>query len=183
VIEGVWVPLLIAALLITILPTWRKGVAILSAKTRRLETPLQEMVEILEKHPPQRVPGLAIFLTATPHNCPTALLHSLKHNKVLHEKNLILSVVVHNVPRVPVKDRVELEPRALSSARQQGLSFDIMSTTFFLSRRTVRPAARSGMPHWQDKLFVFLTQNADDASSYFQLPTDRVVEIGTQVAV
>jgi KUP system potassium uptake protein len=204
VVEGGWVPLLIAALIITIMLTWRKGVGLLSAKTRRLETPLQEMVELLEKHPPQRVPGVAIFLTATPHNCPTALLHSLKHNKVLHEKNVILSVVVHNVPRVPVKDRVELErlsdgftlltlhfgfmerpnvPRALSSARQQGLSFDIMSTTFFLSRRTVRPAARSGMPHWQDKLFVFLTQNADDASSYFQLPTDRVVEIGTQVAV
>jgi KUP system potassium uptake protein len=204
VIEGGWVPLLIAALLITIMLTWRKGVAILSAKTRRLETPLQEIVELLEKHPPLRVPGTAVFLTATPHNCPTALLHSLKHNKVLHEQNVILSVVVHNVPRVPVKDRVELEtlsdsftllrlhfgfmekpdvPKALVSARQQGLSFDIMSTTFFLSRRTVRPGPRSGMPRWQDKLFVFLTQNANDASSYFQLPTDRVVEIGTQVAV
>jgi KUP system potassium uptake protein len=204
VVEGGWVPLLIAALIISIMLTWRKGVRLLSAKTRRLETPLQEMVELLEKHPPQRVPGVAIFLTATPHNCPTALLHSLKHNKVLHEKNVILSVVVHNVPRVQTKNRAELErlsdsftlltlhfgfmerpnvPRALLSARNQGLSFDIMSTTFFLSRRTVRPVAHSGMPHWQDKLFVFLTQNADDASSYFQLPTDRVVEIGTQVAV
>jgi KUP system potassium uptake protein len=74
-------------------------------------------------------------------------------------------------------------PKVLASARQQGLSFDIMSTTFFLSRRTVRPGTRSGMPRWQDKLFVFLTQNANDASSYFRLPTDRVVEIGTQVAV
>jgi KUP system potassium uptake protein len=204
VIEGGWVPLLIAALIITIMVTWRKGVAILSAKTHRLETPLQEIVELLEKHPPQRVSGMAIYLTATPHNCPTSLLHSLKHNKVLHEKNVILSVVVHNVPRVHIKDRVELEPlsdcftlltlhfgfmerpnvpKALLVARQKGLSFDIMSTTFFLSRRTVRPAARSGMPHWQDKLFVFLTQNANDASSYFQLPTDRVVEIGTQVVV
>jgi KUP system potassium uptake protein len=109
VVEGGWVPLLIAALIITIMLTWRKGVGLLSAKTRRLETPLQEMVELLEKHPPQRVPGVAIFLTATPHNCPTALLHSLKHNKVLHEKNVILSVVVHNVPRVHIKDRVELE--------------------------------------------------------------------------
>ena len=204
VVEGGWVPLLIAALLITIMLTWRKGVGLLSAKTRRLETPLQEMVELLEKHPPQRVSGMAIYLTATPHNCPTALLHSLKHNKVLHEKNVILSVVVHKVPRIQVKDRVELErlsdsfmlltlhfgfverpnvPKALLLARNQGLSFDIMSTTFFLSRRTVRPAARSGIPHCQDTLFVFLTQNADDASSYFQLPTDRVVEIGTQVAV
>jgi KUP system potassium uptake protein len=204
VIEGGWVPLLIAALLITIMLTWRKGVAILSAKTRRLETPLQEIVKLLEEHPPLRVAGTAFFLTATPHNCPTALLHSLKHNKVLHEKNVILSVVVHNVPSVPVKNRVELErlsdsftlltlhfgfmekpdvPKALASARQQGLSFDIMSTTFFLSRRTVRPGTRSGMPRWQDKLFVFLTQNANDASSYFRLPTDRVVEIGTQVAV
>jgi KUP system potassium uptake protein len=204
VVKGGWVPLLIAVLLIAVMVTWRKGVSILYAKTRRLETPLQSVVEMLEKSPPYRVLGTAIFLTAMPDNCPTALLHSLKHYKVLHEKNVILSVVVHNFPRVSIKNRVELQrlsdsftlltlhfgfmeqpnvPKALPLARQQGLNFDIMSTTFFLSRRTVRSDPRSGMPHWQDRLFVFLTQNADDASSYFQLPTDRVVEIGTQVTV
>ena len=156
------------------------------------------------KSPPPRVPGTAIFLSAAPESAPTALLHSLKHYKVLHDHNVILTIVTENVPRVAPKDRVAMEslgdsfmrvilhfgfmetpnvPRALAIARKQGLTFDIMSTSFFLSRRSVRPDARSGMPLWQDRLFIFLAQNADDASSYFQLPTDRVVEIGTQVTV
>ena len=144
------------------------------------------------------------FLTAAPESAPTALLHSLKHYKVLHENNVILTIVTENIPRISPKDRVEMEPlgngfmrlilhfgfmetpnipRALAIARKLGWTFDIMSTSFFLSRRSVRPDARSGMPVWQDRLFIFLAQNADDASSYFQLPTDRVVEIGTQVTV
>jgi KUP system potassium uptake protein len=122
----------------------------------------------------------------------------------LHENNVILSLVTENIPRVPTQDRVEIEPlgdsfmrvilhfgfmetpnilRALAIARKLGWTFDVISTSFFLSRRSVRRDARSGMPTWQAKLFIFLTQNADDASSYFQLPTDRVVEIGTQVTV
>jgi KUP system potassium uptake protein len=158
----------------------------------------------LEKKPPPRVPGTAVFLTAAPESAPTALLHSLKHYKVLHENNVILTIVVENVPRVASQDRVEMEkmddnfmrvvlhfgfmetpniPKALAIARKAGWTFDIMSTSFFLSRRVVRPDVRSGMPAWQDRLFIFLAQNADDASSYFQLPTDRVVEIGTQVTV
>ena len=204
VFQGGWVPLLIAALVMSIMFTWRKGAAILAKKTRRLESPLNDLVQLLEKRPPPKVPGTAVFLTATPESCPTALLHSLKHYKVLHEKNVILSIVVENVPRVSAERRAELHPlndsftllvlhfgfmeqpnvpKALAVARKQGLSFDIMSTSFFLSRRSVRADARSGMPSWQDQLFIFLAQNADDASNYFQLPTDRVVEIGTQVTV
>jgi KUP system potassium uptake protein len=204
VFQGGWVPLLIAALVMSIMFTWRKGADILTTKTRRLESPLNDLVQLLEKRPPPKVPGTAVFLTATPESCPTALLHSLKHYKVLHEKNVILSIVVENVPRVSAERRVELHPlddsftllvlhfgfmeqpnvpKALGVARKQGLSFDIMSTSFFLSRRSVRADARSGMPVWQDQLFIFLAQNADDASTYFQLPTDRVVEIGTQVTV
>jgi KUP system potassium uptake protein len=123
---------------------------------------------------------------------------------VLHEHNVVLTIVTENTPRVPAADRVSIEPlgklftrlllrfgfmetpnipKALALARKQGLSFDIMSTSFFLSRRSVRPDVRSGMPVWQDRLFIVLAKNADDASSYFQLPTDRVVEIGTQVTV
>ena len=156
------------------------------------------------EHPPHTVPGTAVFLTSQPEFAPTALLHNLKHNKVLHEKNVILTVNSADIPRVEDEDRVSIEhvgdsfwrirlsygymetpniPRALAIARKLGWTFDIMSTSFFLSRRSVRPDARSGMPVWQDKLFIFLAQNADDASSYFQLPTDRVVEIGTQVTV
>jgi KUP system potassium uptake protein len=202
--QGGWVPLLIGGCLVTVMLTWRKGARILAQKTRRLEMPVEELIKMLEKNPPPRVPGTAVFLTAAPDSAPTALLHSLKHYKVLHENNVILTIVVESFPRVPPQDRVVMErigdhfmrvilhfgfmespniPKALAIARKVGWSFDIMSTSFFLSRRVVRPDARSGMPGWQDKLFIFLAQNADDASSYFQLPTDRVVEIGTQVTV
>ena len=202
--HGGWVPLLIGGCLLVVMLTWRKGAKILAAKTRRLETPLDPLLKSLAKSAPHRVPGTAVFLTAAPESAPTALLHSLKHYKVLHENNVILTIVTENIPRISPKDRVEMEPlgngfmrlilhfgfmetpnipRALAIARKLGWTFDIMSTSFFLSRRSVRPDARSGMPVWQDKLFIFLAQNADDASSYFQLPTDRVVEIGTQVTV
>jgi KUP system potassium uptake protein len=204
VFHGGWVPLLIGALVMLVIFTWRKGANILAAKTRRLETPINELVEMLEKRPPARVPGTAVFLTGDPNSAPTALLHSLKHYKVLHADNVVLTVVIENTPYVKTGDRVSIEPlgksfsrvrirfgfmespnvpRALGIARKQGWSFDIMSTSFFLSRRSVRPDARSGMPPWQDRIFILLARNADDASSYFHLPTDRVVEIGTQVSV
>ena len=202
--EGGWAPLLVAGLMTVVMLTWRRGAEILTAKTRRLETPLDLLIRSLRKSAPHRVPGTAVFLTAVPDSAPTALLHSLKHYKVLHEHNVILTIVIENIPRVPTRERVEMVdlgdsfrrvilhfgfvetpnvPKALAIARKLGWTFDIMSTSFFLSRRSVRPDARSGMPLWQDKLFIFLAQNADDASSYFQLPTDRVVEIGTQVTV
>jgi len=204
VFHGGWVPLLIGALVMLVIFTWRKGANILAAKTRRLETPIDELVEALEKKPRPRVPGTAVFLTGDPNSAPTALLHSLKHYKVLHEDNVVLTVVIENTPYVKTADRVIIEPlgksfsrvricfgfmespnvpRALGIARKQGWSFDIMSTSFFLSRRSVRPDARSGMPPWQDRIFILLARNSDDASSYFHLPTDRVVEIGTQVSV
>ena len=202
--QGGWVPMLIGGSLMLLMLTWRKGARILSQKTRRMEMPLDELIPMLAKNPPHRVPGTAVFLTANPDSAPTALLHSLKHYKVLHENNAILTIVTENIPRVAPQERVEMQhigdnfmrvvlhfgfmetpniPKALAIARKLGWTFDIMSTSFFLSRRVVRPDARSGMPIWQDKLFIFLAQNADDASSYFQLPTDRVVEIGTQVTV
>jgi len=184
--------------------TWRKGARILAAKTRRLETPIDSLIESLEKHQPHKVQGTAVFLTADPDSAPTALLHSLKHYKVLHEQNVVLTIITESTPRVAHVDRVSIAPlgtlftrviirfgfmetpnipKALAIARKQGLSFDIMSTSFFLSRRSVRQDTRSGMPVWQDRLFIIIARNADDASSYFQLPTDRVVEIGTQVTV
>jgi KUP system potassium uptake protein len=204
VFQGGWVPLLIGALVMLIMITWRRGARILAAKTRRLETPLDWLVCSLEKSPPTFVPGTAVFLSGDPTSAPTALLHSIKHYKVLHERNVVLTIVVENVPHVANADRVTIEPigkffarvllrfgfmdspnvpKALAIARKKGWTFDIMSTSFFLSRRSVRADARSGMPVWQDRLFIVLAKNADDASSYFQLPTDRVVEIGTQVSV
>jgi KUP system potassium uptake protein len=202
--QGGWVPLLIGTALVLIMLTWLKGTHILARKGRKLEIPIDGLIASLEKSPPATVPGTAIFLTGDPLSAPTALLHSLKHYKVLHDRNVILTIETQGIPRVPQEDRIKIArigerfmslilhfgymerpnvPRALALARKLGWSFDIMSTSFFLSRRSVRPDPKSGMPPWQDRLFIFLARNADDASSYFQLPTDRVVEIGTQVTV
>src|SRR3990170_1286314 len=202
--EGAWLPVLVGAALILIMVTWRRGTRLLAQKTRRVEVPFEPLVKNLEDRPPHIVAGTAVFLTSDPDFAPTALLHNLKHNKVLHEHNVILTIVNEDIPRVALKERVHIEtisnkfmrlilhfgfmerpnvPRALAVARKQGWQFDIMSTSFFLSRRSVRPDPRSGMSPWQDRLYIFLAHNADDASSYFQLPTDRVVEIGTQVTV
>jgi KUP system potassium uptake protein len=204
VVEGGWVPLALGGVVMLMMYTWRRGTKILFAKTRRLETPLDDLVRILEKKPPQRVPGTAVFLTSDPKSAPTALLHSLKHYKVLHEKNVILSVETTHTPRVDSDNRVRIEPvgstflrvllrfgymetpnipRTLAIARKLGWQFDIMSTSFFLSRRSLRPATHSGMPRWQDRLFISLARSANDATDYFQIPTDRVVEVGTQVTV
>ena len=204
VVEGGWVPLALGALLMVVMYTWRRGSRLLLEKTRRLETPLADLVRMLERKPPARVPGTAVFLTSTPDSAPTALLHSLKHYKVLHEKNVILTIETADTPRVDPDERVRIEPvgetftrivlrfgfmespnvpKALAIARKHGFSFDIMSTSFFLSRRSLKPAARSGMPRWQDRLFIMLTRFAKDASDYFQIPTGRVVEVGTQVTI
>jgi KUP system potassium uptake protein len=204
VVEGGWVPLAFAALVMIVMYTWRRGSRLLSEKTRRMETPLADLVAMLERKPPIRVPGTAVFLTSDPLSAPTALLHSLKHYKVLHEQNVILTIKSADTPRVDPAERVTIErisdtfvgvrltfgfmetpnvPKALAIARKLGWQFDIMSTSFFLSRRTLRPAARSGMPRWQDRLFIGLARTANDATDYFQIPTGRVVEVGTQVTV
>jgi KUP system potassium uptake protein len=204
VIEGGWVPLLLASIVMVTMYTWRRGTKLLFDKTRRQETPLDALVAMLEKKPPQRVPGTAVFLTSDPVSAPTALMHSLKHYKVLHEKNVILSIETDHLPRVPQEERVRIEPvgqtfsrvtlrfgymerpnvpNALAIARKLGWQFDIMSTSFFVSRRKLRPAARSGMPRWQDRLFISLARAANDATDYFQIPTGRVVEVGTQVTI
>src|SRR6266545_2285365 len=202
--EGGWMPLALGSAVMVVMYTWRRGSRLLFEKTRRSETPLDSLVAILEKKPPLRVPGTAVFLTSDPQSAPTALMHSLKHYKVLHEKNVILTVKISPMPRVPDEDRVRIEPvgktfsrlsirfgfmetpnvpRALAIARKLGWQFDIMSTSFFLSRRALKPAARSGMPRWQDRLFIALSRTANDATDYFQIPSGRVVEVGTQVTI
>ncbi len=204
VFEGGYVPLALGALIILVMWTWRRGSRILFAKTRRLEVPLAGLVNSLAKRPPHRVPGTAVFFTSDPESAPTALLHSLKHYKVLHENNVVLTIRTSDLPRVADGDRVKIEklndlfsrmtvnfgytetpdvPHALGIARKLGWKFNIMTTSFFLSRRSVRASKQQGMPVWQDKLFISLARNADDASHYFRLPTDRVVEVGSQIKV
>jgi KUP system potassium uptake protein len=204
IVDGGWMPLALGALVMAVMYTWRRGSRLLFEKTRRLETPLESLVKSLEKKPPALVPGTAVFLTSDPVSAPTALLHSLKHYKVLHEKNVILTIETAHTPRVDPAERVRIAPvgrtfsrvvlrfgfmetpnvpKALAIARKLGWQFDIMSTSFFLSRRSLRPAADSGMPRWQDRLFIGLTRAANDATDYFQIPTGRVVEVGTQVTI
>jgi KUP system potassium uptake protein len=202
--DGGWVPLALAAAVMVVMYTWRRGSRLLFEKTRRQEISLDHLVSMLEKKPPTRVPGTAVFLTSTPDSAPTALMHSLKHYKVLHEQNVILTIETADTPRVHSGERVRMEavgetftrvalrfgfmespnvPKALAIARKHGWQFDIMSTSFFLSRRSLKPAAHSGMPRWQDHLFIMLTRIANDATDYFQIPTGRVVEVGTQVTI
>jgi len=204
VLEGGWVPLALGSVVMLMMYTWRRGSRLLFEKSRKLEFPLADLVKMLEKRPPQRVSGTAVFLTSDPVSAPTALMHSLKHYKVLHEKNVILTIETAPTPRINPADRVRLEeisktfskvtlrfgfmespnvPRSLAVARKLGWQFDIMSTSFFLSRRALKPAAHSGMPRWQDHLFIALSRTANDATDYFQIPTGRVVEVGTQVTV
>ncbi|MDP1907823.1 MAG: KUP/HAK/KT family potassium transporter, partial [Hyphomicrobium sp.] len=202
--EGAWAPLLFGIAMVLLILTWRRGSGILINKTRRTEVPIDTLFRSLEKKPPHIVPGTAVFLTSDPEFAPTAMLHNLKHNKVLHEHNVILTIVTADTPRVPDEDRVQYTPlsehfarvslkfgymdepnvpKALAIARKHGWQFDIMSTSFFLSRRTLRPSSQSGMPGWQDRLFIALARSASDATDFFQIPTGRVVEVGTQVTV
>jgi KUP system potassium uptake protein len=204
VFEGGWVPLALGSVVMLLMYTWRRGSRLLFEKSRKLEFPLVDLVAMLEKRPPQRVPGTAVFLTSDPASAPTALMHSLKHYKVLHQKNVILTIETAPTPRINPAERVRLEeisatfskvtlrfgfmespnvPKTLAIARKLGWHFDIMSTSFFLSRRALKPAAHSGMPRWQDHLFIALSRTANDATDYFQIPTGRVVEVGTQVTV
>jgi KUP system potassium uptake protein len=203
-LEGAWVPLLFGFTVAIMIWTWRRGAAILTMKTRRIEVPLKDLIKSLEKRPPHIVKGTAVFLTSDPNFVPTALLHNLKHNKVLHEHNVILTIETAQTPRVNPAERVRMEtisdkfatvrlrfgfmespnvPKALVIARKLGWQFDIMATSFFVSRRSLKPSSQSGMPLWQDHLFIAMSRSANDATDYFQIPTGRVVEVGTQVTI
>lgn len=202
--EGAWFPLLIAGVLSLVMFTWVRGYGILSRITRRDEADLDWLVRKLEAKPPVRVPGTAIFLSADVNAAPTALMHNLKHNRVLHERNFLLSIRTEETPRVPRHERVTVDrsnetfvrivasygfmetpsiPKILDSCRRKDLNIDMGSTSFFLSRRSLRTTTRSEMPRWQERLFIWLARTAEDATTYFKIPTDRVVEVGTQVAI
>ena len=205
--HGGYVPILIAACFVIIMWTWQRGTRILFEKTRRTQIPVDAFVRSLEKkseHGPIEVPGTAIFLTSDPKSTPAALLHNLKHNHVLHNQNIILTIRTQNRPRVPLEERGKIErlsehfqflelnfgfqetqnvSQALAHLRKTGLKFDIMSTSFYLGRRKLIPDANSGMPMWQDRLFIALAGAATDPSDYFRLPANRVVELGAHVSV
>jgi KUP system potassium uptake protein len=204
--DGGWFPLAIGACVFTVMLTWRQGRAILYRRLSASSVPLKDFLEALFRDPPPRVPGTAVFLTATPEATPHALLHNLNHNKVLHERVIFLTVEVTDEPWVSFDKRVRLEKlghgcwrmrvrygfmnepdiaRALEIAGTMGLDFDMMRTSFFLSRETVVPAGMSAgeMALWRERLFAMLARNAGNAADYFKLPANRVIELGTKVEI
>jgi KUP system potassium uptake protein len=204
IIDGGWVPLLIGGCAMIVMLTWVRGTKLLTQKFRRDSIPTPALISMLEKSKPMRVKGTAVFLTSSPEIAPSALMHNLKHNKVLHERVWLLSVLTEDTPRVPASKRYQIEklsedftrvilhygymqsprvPAALASLRKAGLKFDIMTTSFFLGRWTIKPAPNSDMPVWQDRLFIALARQAANATDFFSIPSDRVVELGAQVTV
>ena len=204
IFEGGWLPLAVGASLMLVMLTWRQGTRILAAVSKKNEVSLADFITMIAKSSITRAPGTAVFLTGNPEATPTALLHNIKHNKVLHENNIILKVVTEDVPRVADAERITLKPLSgsftsitmrfgymespnvpigLAACKRYGIKFDVMSTSFFLSRRALRPAPQSKMPRWQDKLFIGLARSSDDASKYFHIPSGRAVEIGTQITI
>lgn len=205
--DGGWVPVMMAVIFTIVMWTWKRGTAILFEKTRRIDVPLDTFVPMVEKksdHAPVSVPGIAIFLTSDPETAPAALLHNIKHNHVLHEKNVVLTIRTVNKPRVSIEERYRIEKiserftvielrfgfmqshnvsQALAYLRKTGFKFDIMSTSFYLGRRKLVPDAQSGMPMWQDRLYIAMANAATDPSDYFHLPANRVVELGAHVII
>jgi KUP system potassium uptake protein len=204
VVEGGWVPLLLGGCSMVVMWTWVRGTTLLAEKTHRDSIPISDLIAMLEKSKPTRVPGTAIFLTSDPNVAPTALLHNLKHNKVLHERVLVICVNTEDTPRVPPEKRFEIEklshdftratlhygymesprvPAALAAMRKAGVKYDIMTTSFFLGRRSIKESPASEMPAWQDRLYVALTKQSANATDFFSIPTDRVVELGAQLTI
>ena len=200
--EGGWFPLLIGGIVFTLLTTWKKGRSLLMRRLAEDAMPLDLFIQSIEASPPTRVDGTAVFLTSTPDRVPHALLHNLKHNKVLHERVVFLTIVTRDIPYVPDEERGEVEtlgcnfyrisadygfkddpdvPELLEDCGRKGFAFDMMETSFFVSRETLIATVTPGMALWREKLFVSLSKNATKASEFFQVPTNRVVELGTQV--
>jgi KUP system potassium uptake protein len=202
--EGGWMPLIIAGGISLMVLTWVRGSRSLAKATRKNEADLEWLVRKLDAKPPHRVPGTAVFLTGDPSSAPTSLMHNLKHNRVLHERNIILTIKTEDVPRVQRHERIEIDrvadtfvrviahygfmetpsvPKILDHCRRKDLNIDIAATSFFLSRRSLKTTMKSEMPRWQELMFIWLAGRAEDATEYFRIPSDRVVEVGTQVMV
>ena len=202
--EGGWLPLGIASVMVLLMVSWMRGSLLVLRKEAEGELTLQSVLRQTQSKSIASVAGTAVFLTSAPDNAPAALLHSLKHFRVLHENNVILTIVTAAVPRVAAQDRVqmvELSPRfrrvtltwgyaeepdvpeGLALCRKLGWKFDIMATSFILSRRSLRLSSRRDMPGWMARLFMVMARNSASASDYFSIPVGRVVELGTQVNV
>ncbi|MDZ4394105.1 potassium transporter Kup [Cypionkella sp.] len=202
--DGGYVPVLMAIASCFLVWTWVRGTAHVQRKAHDSAVELTQLIKMLAKSHPIEVPGTAVFLTQDPDTAPSALLHNLKHNRVLHSQNFIVTVGVATTPMVNDENRITLErlsdkflrvrlmfgymetpnvPRALALARRRGEKFDIMTTSFFLNRRSFRSARNHGLPFWQERVFISMTKSASDATAFYCLPSNRVVELGQQLAI
>jgi KUP system potassium uptake protein len=204
ILDGGWFPLLIGALMFTLMMTWKQGRKLMSARMREESIDLHSFLESVFLSPPTRVPGTAVFLVVDQGLTPNALLHNLKHNKVLHERNLFVTVRHHEVPWIEPAERSLIEPlgndcwqvtlnfgfknepdvpAGLERLREHGCSVDDMDTSYFLSRDIVIPTLGGGMADWREKLFAGMHRNAAAAADFLRLPTNRVVELGSKVEI
>ncbi len=204
VAHGGWFPLLVAAVVFTAMTTWKRGRELLSHRQRIAAVPAASFLEKIEQAPLSRVAGTAVFMNSDPEGTPPALVNNIKHNKVLHERLALLSVLTEEIPYVPNRDRVSVSllgpgmyrlvirygfmqeprvPQALSGVTLGDWTFDLGQTTFFLGRETVVSTARPGMARWRESLYIFMARNALDATAFFGIPRARVVELGTQIDI
>jgi KUP system potassium uptake protein len=205
ILQGGWFPLVLGVLMFTVMTTWRRGRELVVREIKQGGLALEPFIKNMAEHPPIRVPGTAVFLTANQTAVPHALLHNLKHNKVLHERNVLLTVAILETPLADLDERIQITPmsddfyglelrfgfaqdpdipKALVDCSREGMGFDLMDTTFFLSRENiVADARRPGMAHWRDKLFAYMARNAMPATAFFQIPGNRLIELGAQVEI
>jgi len=202
ILHGGWFPIAMALLIFILLSTWKRGRLLLSERLQEMAIAIEPFLDSVARHPPARVPGTSVFLTTKFEGVPHSLMHNLKHNKVLHERVVLLTVVFQDIPHIDSSERIEIWPlgnnfykvfviygfkdetnipRALELCAPLGLEFNMMDTSFFLSRETLIPTAKPGMALWREKLFVSMSRNAGSVTAYFQIPTNRVIELGTQV--
>ena len=202
--DGGWFPVAMGIAMFTIMSTWWQGRQIVRKVTNDSAMPLKLFIDSISMSPPHKVAGTGVFMTVNAIGVPNALLHNLKHNKVLHERVVILSIINEDIPYVPKEDYVWIEnlghgfwkitghygfkeqpdiPKMLTDCKLQSMSFDMMETTFFINRETLIATPGGGMALWREHLFVWMSHLASKASEYFRIPTNRVVELGTQVEI
>lgn len=202
VADGGWVPLAVGIAMFILMVTWKRGRQILTRRLSEDSMPMDLFLARQKESPTTRVPGTAIYMTSNADMIPVALLHNLKHNKVLHERVIFMTVATEDIPRVSAKDRVVVEglaegfyrmavtygffqepdiPKVLRLCKAFGMEFDLMQTSFFLGRETLIPSVQPEMAEWRERLFVVMSRNAVSATDFFRIPANRVVELGTQV--
>jgi len=200
--SGGWFPLVIAGIMFAVMTTWKRGRRILGERLSEKIVSHEAFMEMVHERQPERIEGTAVFMDSNPRGTPQALLHNLKHNKILHDRVVLLTLITREVPRVPDEERIDIQPlgerifrinagigfaedpdvpKLLSLCETDGEGFDVSETTFFLGRETMLATRRPGMAIWREKLFAWMSRNAQRAASYFNIPSDRVIEIGTQI--